>query len=108
LISMGFSPQFTQPRSCDLNDLSEAPNLEAQHLFPARCQVVLSPCIPILQLALTLSDPTVGQQAIQIGVQRARSEPVTSTRLPFDRLHDSVTVQVRFSERNKNMKGGGR
>src|SRR5277367_4206692 len=100
--------QLSQPRSCDLNHLPQAPNLEPQCLLSAGCQAVFPPGVATFEFALPVTHQAAGQQAIQIRVQRPRSQPKIPARLLLDRLHDSVAMQVRLRQRQKNMKRGGR
>src|SRR5215471_3148773 len=85
------------------NDLSQTSNLFPQHLLTVRCQAVLAPDISVLHFALGLTDQPARQQAVQVGVKRARAELKLPPGLLLHRLHDAITMQVRFRKCEKNL-----
>src|SRR5580693_3161173 len=97
--------QLTQPRPRYVNHLPQAPDFDPQHLLPAGRQAIFPPGIATFEFPLALTHEPAGQQAIQVRVQSARSQPVIPPRLPFDRLHDRISMQVRLRQREKNVKG---
>jgi hypothetical protein len=87
--------------------LPQSPDLEAQRLLSAGRQAVFPASVAAFHFAFVLAYKAIGQQAIQAGVKRARPKLVLTSGLPFDRLHDSVAMEVGFGQREKNVKSGG-